>query len=45
VTITTKAPLSHFSFEVTLNGVVLDDYTVAAKQRAMQAPAPGTISN
>ena len=40
VTITTKAPLSHFSFEAVLDGVVLDDYTAAAKMRAMQAAPP-----
>jgi len=32
--VTTKAPLSYFSFVATLNGVVPDDYTNAAKMRA-----------
>jgi hypothetical protein len=32
--VTTNAPLSHFSFVATLDGVVLDNYTNAAKQRA-----------
>ena len=37
--ITTKAPLSHFHVDVTLDGVVPDDYTAAAKTRAMQTPS------
>ncbi|HEU5020406.1 MAG TPA: hypothetical protein VFT60_00900 [Bryobacteraceae bacterium] len=33
--ITTKAPLSHFSFEAKMDGVVLNDYTAAARQKAI----------
>jgi hypothetical protein len=32
--VTTKAPLSHFSFDAMLSGVVLDDYTNTAKMRS-----------
>jgi hypothetical protein len=33
--ITTKAPLSHFHVDATLDGVVLDEYSVTARQKAI----------
>jgi hypothetical protein len=38
--VTTKAPISHFKMEAEMPGVMLADYTVEAKRRAMIAPAP-----
>ncbi len=40
VTITTKAPLSHFHLDAVLKSVDLNDYTQEAKRRAMMAAKP-----
>ena len=41
-TVTTKEPLTHFQLEREIPGVLLLDFTAAAKRRALTAPPPGS---